>query len=127
MNFLGIAGNTEVRDACHKTINKYGVGSCGPRGFYGTIDVHLELEERIAKFMGTQEAILYSYDLATLSSVIPAFANKKDLIIADEGCSYAIQNGCHLSRAKTVYFKHNDVEDLKKILEKVKEDDRKYK
>ena len=66
------------------TINKYGVGSCGPRGFYGTIDVHLTLEQQIAKFMGTEEAITYAYDLATVPSVLPAFANAKDLIICDE-------------------------------------------
>lgn len=46
-------------------LNKYGCGSCGPRGFFGTIDVHLELEARLAKFMGTEDAIIYSYDVAT--------------------------------------------------------------
>ena len=66
------------------TINKYGLGSCGPRGFYGTIDVHLTLEQKIAKFMGTQESIIYAYDLATVPSVLPAFASAKDLIICDE-------------------------------------------
>ena len=55
--------------------------------------------------MGCQEAILYSYDLATMPSVLPAFANKRDLIIADEGVSYAIQNGANLSRARVLYFK----------------------
>lgn len=96
------------------TVEKYGVGSCGPRGFYGTIDVHLQvfthddcpavpttsslltlytnqctllwlqLEEQLAKFMGTDEAIIYSYDIATISSVIPAFANRKDVLVIDE-------------------------------------------
>ena len=73
-----------MQEACVATINKYGVGSCGPRGFYGTIDVHLTLEERLAKFMQTQETIIYSYDLATVPSILPAFANAKDLIIYDE-------------------------------------------
>ena len=45
---------TLTQEMCEATINKYGVGSCGPRGFYGTIDVHLQLEERLAKYMGTQ-------------------------------------------------------------------------
>lgn len=71
------------RDA-RNTINKYGLGSCGPRGFYGTIDVHLTLEQKIAEFMGTQESIIYAYDLATVPSVLPAFASAKDLIICDE-------------------------------------------
>lgn len=43
-----------MQEICHSTIKKYGLGACGPRGFYGTIDVHLELEERLARFMGTQ-------------------------------------------------------------------------
>ena len=43
-----------MQEICHNTIKKYGLGACGPRGFYGTIDVHLELEERLARFMGTQ-------------------------------------------------------------------------
>lgn len=123
-NFLGLAGNKAIEAKCEATIDKYGVGSCGPRGFYGTIDVHLQLEERLAQFMGVEEAILYSYDLATLPSVIPAFANKKDLIICDEGVNYGIQNGCHLSRARVLYFKHNDVADLEAVLQRVAAEDK---
>ena len=76
-----------LQRACEATINKYGVGSCGPRGFYGTIDVHLDLEKRIASFMQTEESIIYAYDLATVPSILPAFANAKDLIICDEVCA----------------------------------------
>ena len=74
----------QVAAAARRTIDRYGVGSCGPRGFYGTIDVHLELEARLAALMGVEEAILYSYDLATLPSIIPAFASKADVILLDE-------------------------------------------
>ena len=77
-----------IQEACATTINKYGVGSCGPRGFYGTIDVHLHLEEHLAKFMQTQETIIYAYDLATVPSILPAFANAKDIIICDEVSDY---------------------------------------
>ncbi|KAK9918935.1 hypothetical protein WJX75_008173 [Coccomyxa subellipsoidea] len=118
-NFLGVAGNASIKEAAQATINKYGVGSCGPRGFYGTIDVHLDLEERLARFMGTQESIIYSYDLATIPSVLPAFANAKDLIVCDEGVSYPIQNGCHLSRASIRRFRHNDMADLERVLQEV--------
>ncbi|KAK9807535.1 hypothetical protein WJX72_001902 [[Myrmecia] bisecta] len=122
-NFLGVAGNDEIMKQCRTTINKYGVGSCGPRGFYGTIDVHLDLEEKLARFMGTEETILYSYDLATVPSILPAFANAKDLIICDAGVSYPIQNGCHLSRAEIRYFKHNDMADLERVLQAVAQHD----
>lgn len=60
---------------------KYGVGSCGPRGFYGTIDVHVDLEKRAAQFMGTQDAILYSFGFCTVSSAIPAFSKRGDLLV----------------------------------------------
>jgi serine palmitoyltransferase len=125
LNFLGLAGHPDILAAAHATIRRFGVGSCGPRGFYGTLDVHLELEAALAKYMGTQEAILYSYDLATLPSIIPAFANRKDVIVADEGCNYAIRNGCSLSRARVIYFKHNDVADLERILKQIANEDRK--
>ncbi|KAL4545311.1 hypothetical protein Ndes2526B_g02410 [Nannochloris sp. 'desiccata'] len=123
--FQRLAGHRDILAAAHATIRRFGVGSCGPRGFYGTLDVHLELEAALAKYMGTQEAILYSYDLATLPSIIPAFANRKDVIVADEGCNYAIRNGCSLSRARVLYFKHNDVADLQRILEQIAAEDRK--
>lgn len=127
-DFLGLSHEESISHAAKATIQKYGVGSCGPRGFYGTVDVHLELEHRLAKFMGTQEAILYSYDLATVPSIIPAFANRKDLIIIDEGCAWALHNGCLLSRARVITFKHNDTVDLERILKAIaKEDQRSSK
>lgn len=90
-HILRLKTELHVQRACEATINKYGVGSCGPRGFYGTIDVHLDLEKRIADFMQTQESIIYAYDLATVPSLLPAFANAKDLIICDEVCNRAQQ------------------------------------
>mmetsp|Transcript_15665 Transcript_15665/g.47228 ORF Transcript_15665/g.47228 Transcript_15665/m.47228 type:complete len:672 (-) Transcript_15665:679-2694(-) len=118
-NFLGLAGDESIRDICRRTIEKYGVGACGPRGFYGTIDVHLDLEAALAAFMRTEEAILYSYDMATVPSILPAFANKRDLIICDEAVNFPIQNGAILSRSKVLYFKHNDMADLEAVLQKV--------
>jgi serine palmitoyltransferase len=130
--------------ACAAAIQKYGVGSCGPRGFYGTIgapapsahahthspshthpsaDVHLELEEALARFMGTEEAMIYSYDVATPSSTIPAFAKRGDLLVVDEGINYALQAGVTLSRSEVRYFKHNDVADLLRVLEGVAAED----
>jgi len=57
------------------------VGSCGPRGFYGTIDIHLKLEETLANFMGTNDVVVYSDSIACISSVIAAFARSGDLIV----------------------------------------------
>ncbi|KAL4702865.1 hypothetical protein ACJJTC_009067 [Scirpophaga incertulas] len=88
-----------VIDSSLKSMEKYGVGSCGPRGFYGTIDVHLELEERLAKFMEVEETCVYSYGFSTVASAIPAYAKKKDLIFADECVWFAIQKGIDAARS----------------------------
>jgi len=126
-NYLGLIGHPKIKEACNAALEKYGVGACGPRGFYGTIDVHLDLEAKIAQFMGTPDSILYSYGLATVSSVIPAFCKRGDLILADEGVNWGIQNGLFLSRSTVRYFKHNDMASLEALLEDVRQEDRRKK
>ncbi|KXZ44729.1 hypothetical protein GPECTOR_63g54 [Gonium pectorale] len=106
------------------TVEKYGVGSCGPRGFYGTIDVHLQLEAELAEHFGTEAAIMYSYDVATIASIIPAFANRKDIIVVDEFCSYPVQSGCTVSRARVATFRHNDVADLERVIQKLEAEEK---
>ncbi len=122
-NFLNLGTSERVEDACEKALDKYGCGSCGPRGFYGTIDVHLELEKRLARFLRTEEAILYSYDISTPASSIPAFCKRGDIIVADRGCSYAVQSGMTLSRSTVKWFDHNDIDSLVQVMEEVEEDE----
>lgn len=81
--------------------------------------MHLELEDKIATFTSTEEAIVYSYDVATISSVIPAFAKRGDLLLIDEAANYAIQQGAMLSRSIVKYYKHNDMEDLEAVLKSI--------
>ncbi|GIM13887.1 hypothetical protein Vretimale_16954 [Volvox reticuliferus] len=119
-----MANNKENKIESIETVNTYGVGSCGPRGFYGTIDKHLDLEKELAEFYGTEAAIIYSYDVATIASIIPAFANRKDIMIYDEFCSYPIQAGCTISRARVATFKHNDMDDLIRVIEKFEAEDK---
>jgi serine palmitoyltransferase len=116
-NFLGFIENKQVQETAANTIRKYGVGSCGPRGFYGTVDIHLELEDRLAKFTGREEAIIYSYGFATISSAIPAYSKRRDIIFCDEGVCFAIQKGLSASRSKIKYFRHNDMAHLEQLLE----------
>ncbi|KAH8325198.1 hypothetical protein KR074_009555 [Drosophila pseudoananassae] len=115
-NYLGFLEDQEILDDACKSLRKYGVGSCGPRGFYGTMDVHLDLEDRIAKFMDLEEAIVYSYGFSTVASAIPAYAKRGDIIFVDEAVNFAIQKGLDASRSTIVFFKHNDVEDLERLL-----------
>jgi len=125
MNFLGFVGNEEIEKAAITTLRNYGVGSCGPRGFYGTIDVHLNLEKKIADYLGTEEAILYSYGFSTISSAIPAYSKRTDVIFCDKGVSFAIQKGIVASRSKVYWFEHNDMEDLERKLKEQQEKDKK--
>ncbi|KAF1767885.1 hypothetical protein GCK72_007844 [Caenorhabditis remanei] len=124
-NFLSFIGVKRIEERAKQTIFKYGVGSCGPRGFYGTVDVHLDLEKELAKFMGCEEAVLYSYGFATVSSAIPAYAKKGDVIFVDEGVNFAIQKGLQASRSRVEYFKHNDMEDLERLLLEQEQRDKK--
>lgn len=118
-DFLDLATNQKIKDMAVKTLGEYGCGSCGPRGFYGTFDAHLNLEKALAKFYGTDGAIIYSDTVSTSSSVVPAFAKRGDLIVCDDGVSSPILVGLRLSRAKILYFKHNDMKDLERVLQKV--------
>lgn len=115
-NYLSLVQNTEIQERAINTIRKYGVGSCGPRGFYGTVDVHLELEERLAKFMDMEEAVVYSYGFSTIASAIPAYCKRKDLLFVDEKVNFPIQKGLDASRSNIKYFKHNNVQDLENLL-----------
>ncbi|XP_035996576.1 serine palmitoyltransferase 1 isoform X4 [Fundulus heteroclitus] len=124
-NFLGLLDNERVKEKALMSLKKYGVGTCGPRGFYGTFDVHLELESRLAKFMKTEEAIIYSYGFATIASAIPAYSKRGDIIFVDEAACFAIQKGLQASRSFIKYFKHNDMEDLERLLKEQELEDQK--
>ncbi|RXN11807.1 serine palmitoyltransferase 1 [Labeo rohita] len=124
-NFLGLLDNERVKSKALSSLKKYGVGTCGPRGFYGTFDVHLELEERLAKFMRTEEAIIYSYGFATIASAIPAYSKRGDIIFVDEAACFSIQKGLQASRSFIKYFKHNDMEDLERLLKEQEIEDQK--
>lgn len=115
-NYLGLTELEGTQEAAIGGLRRYGVGSCGPRGFFGTVDIHLELESRLAEFMGVEEACLYSYGFSTISSAIPSYAKQGDVIFADEEVNYAIQMGLLASRSTIYYFRHNDVGDLERLL-----------
>ncbi|KRX92480.1 Serine palmitoyltransferase 1 [Trichinella pseudospiralis] len=115
-NFLGLATDSKIQDSAIVALHKYGVGACGPRGFYGTIDIHLDLEERLSEFMRCEEAVLYSYGFATISSAIPAYCKRGDVIFCDAGVNFAIQKGLQASRSRVEFFEHNNTRDLERLL-----------
>ncbi|KAG9510532.1 Serine palmitoyltransferase 1, partial [Fragariocoptes setiger] len=115
-DYLGFANSKKVEIEAIRALRKYGVGSCGPRGFYGTIDVHLMLEKELAEFMCTQEAILYSFGFTTIASAIPAYAKTDDVVFVDEQCNFAIQQGLVASRSIVKKFRHNDAQHLAQLM-----------
>jgi serine palmitoyltransferase len=124
-DYLGLSRHKAVQQAATEALLRYGCGSCGPRGFYGTMDVHLQLEATAADWLRTEGAILYSDGASCLSSTIASFAKRGDLIVVDEGCAEAIQTGVSLSRAHVKYFAHNDVQDLERVLQSIQVNDAK--
>lgn len=115
-NYLGLVGNEKMESSAIECMETYAVGACGPRGFYGTTQVHLDLESRIARFMGLQEAIMYSYGFSTVASAIAAYAKQGDVIFADQGVNFAVRKGLQASRSQVRFFKHNDMDDLQRLL-----------
>lgn len=79
----------------------------------------MKIEADIASHLGTQACIVYAQAFSTISSVIPAFSKRGDIIIADEAVNYAIRKGIQISRSTVRWYKHNDMADLEKVLEKV--------
>ena len=111
-----ISNNPEIRQNAVKTIRKYGVGSCGPAGFYGNQDVHIHCEAQLAEFLETEGAIIYSQGFATASSVIPCFLKRGDVIIADKNVNVGIQKGILLSRATIYWYEHNNLQELESLM-----------
>ena len=108
-DFLGMGSNENVKKVSSEALKKYGCGACGPRGFYGTIDVHLDLEAEVAHFCNTEAAILYSDGASCVTSTVAAFSKRGDLLVVDEGIYEALQTGVTLSRSNVHFFKHNDM------------------
>ncbi|BGP55668.1 hypothetical protein JCM8202_003842 [Rhodotorula sphaerocarpa] len=126
-NFAGLAANERINDKAVQALRRYGVGSCGPAGFYGTFDVHLELERDIAAFLNVPAAIIYAQSFSCVSSVIPSFCKRGDIIVADRSVNFAIQKGIQISRSTVRWFDHGDYQGLERVLEGIKKDDKKYK
>ncbi|KAJ7896100.1 serine palmitoyltransferase [Mycena olivaceomarginata] len=124
-NFTGLAGKEVIKERAIETLRKYGLGSCGPPGFYGTLDVHMQLERDLADFLGTEAAIIYSQGFSTISSVIPAFCKRGDIIVADRGVNFAIQKGIQISRSTVRWYDHNDLKSLEDVLDAVEKERKK--
>ncbi|KAJ3374252.1 serine palmitoyltransferase component [Allomyces arbusculus] len=124
---FGFANDDTNKNLAIQALRKYGVGACNPPGFYGTIDVHMQIERELAEFLQVDQAILYAQGFSAVGSVIPAFSKRGDLIVVDDACNFAIQKGVQISRSKLVFFKHNDMHDLEHKLASIEAEDKRLK
>lgn len=121
-NFYNLLSNPNIAEQAIKTLRTYGVGPCGPPGFYGTQDVHNRVEADIAAHIGVPSCIIYAQAFSTISSVIPCFSKRGDVIVVDNAVGYAIRKGVQISRSTVRWYNHGDMEDLERVLKKVVQD-----
>ena len=116
-NYLGFANHPELREAAKKAIENYGVGPAAVRTIAGTMSLHLELEEKLARFKRAEAVISFQSGFNANLATIPALVGREDVIFSDELNHASIIDGCRLSRAKIVRYNHTDPDDLRKKIE----------
>ena len=120
-NYLGLANHPRVRAAAKQAIDEFGVGPGAVRTIAGTMSLHLELEERLAAFKGTEACISFQSGFSANLATVPALVGKEDVIFSDELNHASIIDACRLSRATVVRYAHGDVDDLRTKAPQVKE------
>jgi 8-amino-7-oxononanoate synthase len=116
-NYLGLTNDPRTIKAAQDALTKYGTGCTGSRYLNGTLDIHLELEDKLAEFMGKESCVLFSTGYQTNEGSIQTIAGRNDIIFSDRDNHACIVVGTLCSNAKTVRYKHNDMDQLRKFLE----------
>jgi 8-amino-7-oxononanoate synthase len=115
-NYLGLTTHPKVKEAAIEAVRKYGSGCTGSRFLNGTLDIHEELEGRLAKFVRKERALLFSTGFQTNLGTISTLVGKDDVILCDRMNHASIIDGTRLAFGRTIKFKHNDMEDLERVL-----------
>ena len=121
-NYLGLTTDPRVRQAAADALNRYGTSVTGSRFLNGTLELHLELERRLAKFVSKEAALVFSTGYQTNLGTVSAIIGKGDYAIMDKDAHASTVDGAMMSRGEIKRFKHNDVEDLERVLSKLPED-----
>lgn len=124
-NYLGLANHPALKEASIRAVEKYGTGSGASRLVSGTMELHEELEARLAVFKGTERALIFNSGYAANTGVLPALVGKGDVVYCDRLNHASIVDGCLLSRARLVRYPHNDMATLRRLLEEKGEGARK--
>nr|WP_154959221.1 glycine C-acetyltransferase [Paenibacillus xylanexedens] len=120
-NYLGLATDYRLIDASVKAAQTYGAGAGAVRTINGTMDLHIELEEKLARFKKTEAVIVYQSGFNCNMAAISAVMDQHDAILSDELNHASIIDGCRLSRAKVIRYKHSDMNDLRQQAKEAKE------
>jgi len=120
-NYLGLATHPKLREAALDAINKYGVGSGAVRTIAGTMRIHMELEEKIARFKSVEACVVFQSGFAANAGTVSAILGKEDFIISDELNHASIIDGARLSRAKILVFRHKDAAHAEEQLASIKD------
>ncbi len=118
-NYLGLTNDPRVKEAAINAVKKYGTGCAGSRFLNGTLDIHVELEEKLARFMRKEAALIFSTGFQVNLGVISALVSKDDVVVIDKMNHASIIDGCRLSYGEIKKFKHNDMNDLERVLSAV--------
>ena len=117
-SYLGLTNHPRLKERAIKAIEKYGTGCAGSRFLNGTLDIHIELEERLAKLVHKEAALVYATGFTVNSGVVPCITGREDYLIFDEFDHASIVEGKRLSFSKTLKYRHNDMDALEKLLKK---------
>jgi glycine C-acetyltransferase len=126
-NYLGLSNHPKLREAAIKAVQTHGAGSGSVRPIAGNMDIHIELEKRLAKFKHAEASLVYQTGFAANAGLIPQLVGKGDLIISDELNHGSIIDGVRLSHAERAVYKHSDVQDLQRVLEETEKHQPSYR
>jgi len=120
-NYLGLATDERLKEAAKQAVDSHGVGAGAVRTINGTLDLHIELEKKLAEFKGTEAVISYQSGFNCNMAAISAVMDKNDAILSDELNHASIIDGCRLSKAKILRYNHSDMKDLREKAKEAKE------
>ena len=121
-NYLGLKNHTEIKQAARQALNNYGTGTAGSRFLNGTLDINVELEERLAAFMERDAAVCFSTGFTVNLGVISALIGRRDVVILDSLDHACIMDGARLSYGRVLKYAHNDMDVLEERLRSVGDD-----
>ncbi len=124
-NYLGLTAHPKVKEAAEQAVRKYGTGCSGSRYLTGTLDLHIELEEKLADFFNTEAVLLYSTGYQTAQGIIPTLVTRGEYVVSDKDNHACIVAGNLMARGATaelLRYKHNDMQDLERVLCKIPKD-----